>query len=92
MKTQLEIMIKWEVMEEAVHNLRMKPELTDFERLYIIQMESNMNELKWVLDIKEPMTNEEIQEQAQEDDRMAGFADDMKEEEMENDSEDTLSI
>jgi len=80
-------MTKLEVMQEMNFNLKMKSDKTDFDRLYIIQTESNIKELEWVLEIMQPEDNEETQR-----DFMDEMRSDMKEEEMENDSEDTLSI
>ena len=80
-------MTKLEIMQEMNFNLKMKSDKTDFDRLYIIQTESNIKELEWVLEIMQPEDNEETQR-----DFMDEMKSDMKEEEMENDSEDTLSI
>lgn len=90
MKSNLEIMTKLEVMQEAKFSLMRKEDKTDFERLYLIQLESNMSELEWVLWINQPMTDDEIKES--EFEREQEMRSDMQEEEIENDSEDTMQI
>lgn len=91
MKSNLEIMTKLEIMQEAKFSLMRKEDKTDLERLYLIQLESNMKELEWVLDIMQPMTDNEIKEENAQADIMQGYEDDAKEE-PENDSEDNMDL
>ena len=78
-------MTKLEVMQEMNFNLKMKSDKTDFDRLYIIQTESNIKELEWVLEIMQPEDNEETQR-----DFMDEMRSDMKEEEEEIENTDEV--
>ena len=89
MKSNLEILTKLEIMQERKYELMRKEDKTLSERLYIIQLESNIKELEWCLDILQPMTDEEIKEMNLEQDRMSEFDYEWKEEPEENEIENT---
>lgn len=94
MKSQEQILTKLEILADMKHKLAMKDNKTDFERLCVIQYESNMNELAWVLDINiDPFASDEDKEESEfERDQM--LRDDATEEREVYDDDDwnTLSI
>lgn len=90
MKTQAQILTKLEILADMKHKLAMKDEKTDFERLCVLQYESNMNELAWVLDINDLLEPDEETKR----DFMDEMRSDMEEERevYDDDNWDTLSI
>lgn len=93
MKSNIEILTKLEVMQEMKHNLAMKEEKTDFERLYIVQMESNIRELMWVLDMDtEFISDEEIKAKNDEQDILSEFKYETEEEPWETEYKNTDEV
>ncbi len=91
MKTQQQILTKLEIIADMKHQLAMKDDKTDFERLCILQYESNMKELAWVLDINVDPT---IRDEETQRDFMDEMRSDMQEEGVDEETyeKDSLSI
>ena len=92
MKSFIEIMTKLEIMQEAKYSWVKKEYKEPYERFYLLQLESNIKELEWCLDINQPMTDEDKEES--EFDRDQEMRSDMQEERevYDDDTWDTLSI